>query len=133
MYSNCNTRSVMKSLTSVYITEIKTELQINNNLETYEKFGVDGIQLSSEEEAYIDSNGLPKIGSYIKGGQVVICKTRYETSELGNNNRENASVTLDSKYDGWVIDARTINGEVNGRNEMGSPNPYSSLSTASSL
>lgn len=107
-----------KSLTSVYITEIKTELQINNNLETYEKFGVDGIQLSSEEEAYIDSNGLPKIGSYIKGGQVVICKTRYETSELGNNNRENASVTLDSKYDGWVIDARTINGEVNGRNEM---------------
>lgn len=108
-----------KSLTSIYVTEVVSELQENPNLFTSETFGIAGLNFTSEEKSYMQDNGLPRLGSYIKGGQVVIGKIRRETSNLGNDKIDNASVTLDSKSEGWVINTRIIRGEVGkGKQDM---------------
>jgi len=101
-----------KSLTSIYLTEIKVELQENPTLKVSESFGIDGLNFTSEEKGYMQDNGLPAIGSYIRGGQTVIGRVRREPNELGVDRIENASVTLDSKSEGWVVDARIIYSEV---------------------
>lgn len=101
-----------KSLTSIYLTEIKTELQENPATTISESFGIEGLNFTTEERSYMQDNGLPAIGSYIRGGQVVIGKVRREPNALGVDRIENASITLDSKSEGWVVDARIIYSEV---------------------
>lgn len=103
-----------KSLTSIYLTEVEVELQESPSLKVVESFGINGLNFTQEETAYMQDNGLPAIGSYIRSGQVVVGRIRREvkSGELNNERIENASVTLDSKSEGWVVDARIISGAV---------------------
>lgn len=100
-----------KSLTSIYVTEVRSELQYNPMTGVNEEFGIDGLNFTSEERKYMRSSGLPAIGSYVRGGQVVIGKIRTEVSQHGNDKVENASMFLDSKSEGWILDARIIRGD----------------------
>ena len=110
-----------KSLTSIYLTEVKVELQENPTLNITESFGINGLNFTLEETKYMRDNGLPEIGSYIRSGQVVVGRVRKESKGNGikNDKIENASVSLDSKSEGWVVDARIINGAVGtGKQDM---------------
>lgn len=103
-----------KSLTSIFLKEIKVELQSNEKNGVIEMFTNnigDGNRLSSEDARHLTSNGLPIVGDYYKGGQTIIGRVRIEKNKLGitsNDKQENASITLDSKSEGWVVSARII-------------------------
>lgn len=83
-------------LTSVSIREIKMELFTDaGNYEEF--FGTDG----SKVKSHIQSNGLPKIGSYLKPGEVVMYKHRKCVDDTSYN----IPISLDSNTSGEVISA----------------------------
>ena len=84
------------SLTSVSIKEISMEIFSDGN--NYEEFfGTDGTKVKE----HIQSNGLPKIGTYLKPGEVVMYKYRKCTDGTSYN----IPVTLDNNTSGEVISA----------------------------
>lgn len=97
-----------KTLTSIYVTELKCELHNDKTKKTRECFEISEEELTFEELDYMLDTGLPKVGSYIKGGQVVICKKKYEEHDAGQSIDISSSVRLDNKMSGWVLDARIL-------------------------
>lgn len=97
-----------KTLTSVYVTEVKCELHVDKTKKTREKFEISEQDLTCEELMYMTDTGLPEVGSYIKGGQVVICKKKYEEHDAGQNIVASSCIRLDNKMSGWVLDARIL-------------------------
>ncbi len=84
------------SLTSVSIKEIKME--IFSDGDTFQEyFGTDGAKVKD----HIQSNGLPKVGTYLKPGETLMCKYKV----YSDGKRFTHVETLDNNTSGEVISA----------------------------
>lgn len=94
-------------LTTVVQKVIEEECRMNDDY--YESFGYIG---TTPPEPYIDNNGLPAVGTFLKGGSVVICKyrTNKDKNLRGSSNKEKANIIaknhkLPNNVSGEVISA----------------------------
>lgn len=104
-----------ETLSSIRIFQITKELKTNTDFREYLTWDVEG--LSAREKGYLtENNGLPKKGTYVRNGDVIISAVRetYNKSESKSSNnqsrlglkKDNVSKKYNEGLEGYVIDYR---------------------------